>query len=105
MPIYAKVGETTQYILTEAQALKRPWLQMMQSDRPTPDAIAQADGTWLEPHVDPQEARQAAYKAEADDLYMDYKAAEEEGQDAAVVESLRQTWLAKRAEIKAAWPK
>lgn len=77
----------------------------MVQERPSFDAIAQADGTWLEPAVDPLEARKAAYKAEADDLYMDYKAAEEEGQDAAVVESLRQTWLARRAEIKAAWPK
>jgi len=68
MPIYAKAGESLQYIVTESQARKMPDLVLMSGERPSLEHIAQADGTWLGPDsIQKQiEAIEKKYKTKED---------------------------------------
>jgi hypothetical protein len=68
MPVYARAGESLQYIMTESQARKMPDLVLMSGERPSPEHIAQADGTWLGPdNIQKQiEAIEEKYKAKED---------------------------------------
>jgi hypothetical protein len=64
MPIYAKTGESLQYIMAESQARKMPDLVLMLEERPSPEHTAQADGTWIGPdplqkQIDAVEAKYA----------------------------------------------
>lgn len=47
MPIYARVGEALQYMLTASQARKRHDLVLMKDVQPSPDHIATASGEWV----------------------------------------------------------
>jgi hypothetical protein len=47
MPIYAKAGESLQYIATESQALKMPDLVLMSGPRPSALHVADASGDWV----------------------------------------------------------
>lgn len=49
MAIYAKEGESLQIIMAASQASGYPELVLMSGERPSPEHIAQADGTWIGP--------------------------------------------------------
>jgi len=61
MPIYSKAGESLQYIMTESQARKIPNMVLMSGERPSPEHISQADGTWIGP--DPLQKQLEAVEA------------------------------------------
>lgn len=68
MPVYAKVGESLQYVMEEFQARKMPDFVLMSEERPSPEHTAQADGTWLGPdNIQKQiEAIEEKYKVKED---------------------------------------
>jgi hypothetical protein len=61
MPVYARAGESLQYVMTEFQAQEMPDLVLMSEERPSPEHIAQADGTWIGP--DPLQKQLEAVEA------------------------------------------
>jgi hypothetical protein len=53
MPIYAKAGESLQYVMTESQARRMPDLILMATERPTSAHIATEKGVWVEAPLSP----------------------------------------------------
>lgn len=53
MPVYARAGESLQYIMTEAQAQEMPDLILMATERPTSAHIATEKGVWVEAPLSP----------------------------------------------------